>query len=426
MKRKFDVENVIHYIPGNLLARSAFVLAIVLFAGCRLAPRPPNTPRDPKGPSSAVSGETLSFTTSTTDSDGDSVAFHLAWGDGDTSAWSRFVASGESVTASHAYRSAGCFYVRAQARDSREEYSGWTNPAAISVFGPPAPTNIPAGTTSGVVGDTLVYRSSSSDSLSDTVRIRFDWGDGDTSDWSLPLYHEVVVMSHVYQRAGGFAIRSQARDRRSTLSVWSVSLDVWITPNDPPDIPIPPEGPIISQLGDTLVFRTATTDPNGDSVSIHFDLGDGSESNWSPFVKGGETISVSHVYLAADSFYVRAQARDKHHAVSGWSGPTGILVEPFSLKPLLGIRDWYYYSKKYYIPTYWDLWFGGYAVDTTYSKLDSICVHAKIDCYDDTLVWEIADSLLPGDSAVFSYSALIQYEWPQLEKLWIDGQRRLK
>jgi hypothetical protein len=85
-----------------MLARSPFSLSVAFFAGCRLAPRPPNTPREPVGPSTAVSGETLSFTTSTTDSDGDSVALHFAWGDRDTSLWSRFVASGESVTASRA------------------------------------------------------------------------------------------------------------------------------------------------------------------------------------------------------------------------------------------------------------------------------------------------------------------------------------
>jgi len=87
---------------------------------------PPGTPSIPSGRSSGVTGAFHEFSSSATDPDGDSVAIRFSWGDGDISDWSSQVLSGQTVSMSHAWATAGIYDVRAQAKDSRGATSGWS------------------------------------------------------------------------------------------------------------------------------------------------------------------------------------------------------------------------------------------------------------------------------------------------------------
>jgi len=64
------------------------------------------------------------------------VAIRFAWGDGDTSEWSAFVASGESVSMSHAWAAPDTYAVTAQAKDTGNAPSLWSAPHSI-VIRPP-------------------------------------------------------------------------------------------------------------------------------------------------------------------------------------------------------------------------------------------------------------------------------------------------
>jgi len=92
---------------------AAALLALAL-PSCKKQNHRPDAPTAPSGPDSAAIGDTLTFTASAVDSDGDSVAIRFDWGDGDTSAWSDLAVSGESVTMTHSWRDSGSYSVRAQ------------------------------------------------------------------------------------------------------------------------------------------------------------------------------------------------------------------------------------------------------------------------------------------------------------------------
>jgi len=88
---------------------------------------PPSTPATPSGPDTGNVGTSYSFSTSTTDPDGDNVAYQFDWGDGNLSSWSSYVSSGSSVSMSHSWSSTGTYSVKAKAKDANGAESGWSD-----------------------------------------------------------------------------------------------------------------------------------------------------------------------------------------------------------------------------------------------------------------------------------------------------------
>jgi len=86
----------------------------------------PNIPPAPTGPDSGTPGTSYSFTATTTDPDGDQVAFKFDWGDGSQSDWSGFVSSGGSASASHSWASEATYEVKVKAKDTNDAESGWS------------------------------------------------------------------------------------------------------------------------------------------------------------------------------------------------------------------------------------------------------------------------------------------------------------
>ena len=105
--------------------------------------------------------------------------------------------------------------------------------------------NLPYGPNSGLVGWTYLYWITVYDSDWDSVAARFDWGDGDTSDWSpwqgeedtLELGSEIkiggtcetIYMFHSWQYPGTYYIKAQAKDKKEAFSEWSKSNPIIIS-----------------------------------------------------------------------------------------------------------------------------------------------------------------------------------------------------
>ncbi len=87
-----------------------------------------------------------------------------------------------------------------------------------------------------------------------------------------------------------------------------------------------PSGPETGSTGSLLAFTSSATDPNGDSVAIRFDWGDGDTSDWSAWLAGGATATDSHSWSAADTYLVCAQARNAAGVSSDWSKPLAVAI----------------------------------------------------------------------------------------------------
>lgn len=106
-----------------------------LLQGCTALNNPPHAPGVPQGLSSGDIDVPYSFSASAVDPDGDNVSIKFDWGDGGDSGWSAYVASGDTIFASHSYSAAGTYQIRAMAKDDKGRESGWSDTHAIAIGG---------------------------------------------------------------------------------------------------------------------------------------------------------------------------------------------------------------------------------------------------------------------------------------------------
>ncbi|UCG44236.1 MAG: PQQ-like beta-propeller repeat protein [candidate division WOR-3 bacterium] len=116
-------------LPGLLM------LPAVLSLSCKTqtANLPPDTPELVSSGTIVLKGSAVSYSATATDPDGGAVSFRFSWGDGDTSDWSLWVASGDTAAETHAWADTGTFVTTAQARDEEDALSGWSQQCSVSV-----------------------------------------------------------------------------------------------------------------------------------------------------------------------------------------------------------------------------------------------------------------------------------------------------
>ncbi len=106
------------------------------------------------------------------------------------------------------------------------------------------------------------------------------------------------------------------------------SIIVYYYPgNHPPNQPTMPEGPTEGEVGESLYFASHFTDPDGDSMEIMFDWGDGTKTGWIGPVANDTTVGNYHTYSSPGTYEVRTKARDiPYMAESEWSEPWSVTI----------------------------------------------------------------------------------------------------
>ena len=255
----------------------------------------PTTPATPSGSSSALVNTAITFSTSATDPNGDSLQYRFDWGNGVVSSWG-------AASQSYSWPTAGQYAVKAQAQDGKGAVSAWSAAKSVTITqtaanGAPSTPATPSGSSSALVNTAITFSTSATDPNGDSLQYRFDWGNGVVSNWG------AAGQSYSWSTAGQYAVKAQAQDGKGAVSAWSAAKSVTITqgsasgtadsdkdgvpdsldafPNDPqewadangngigdnadaaaaqtaPDAPIP-----ISPVNDAVVssMATLTTDP---------------------------------------------------------------------------------------------------------------------------------------------------------------------
>ena len=118
---------------------------------------------------------------------------------------------------------------------------------------------------------------------------------------------------------------------------------VFIVPsckkNKAPYMPSTPSGPSSGSINTEYTFTSLAEDPEEDSIAIRFDWGDGDTSNWSSYVASAETVTMNHSYSHADTYYVKAQAKDEYDFISSWSEAHSIVICPIPGWTFGGLYD---------------------------------------------------------------------------------------
>ena len=269
---------------------------------------PPLTPSAPSGPSDGIPETSYSFSSSTTDPDGNDVYYLFDWGDGSNSSWLGPYASGASVSAAHSWFTAGLHDVRVKAKDIWDDESEWSSVSSFEIIDdPPGDPVAPSGPVSGYHSVSYSYSTSAvTDPDGDDVEYQFDWGDGNVSAWSSSL-----SASYVWAVPGTYDVSVMARDIYGAQSASSPALTV-VMGNRAPITPGKPTGPQGGAVGIEYSFIGATSDPEDDPMQYQFDWGDGSLSDWS------EDYQQDYIWEQSGTFFVRMRARDSWN-VSEWS-----------------------------------------------------------------------------------------------------------
>jgi hypothetical protein len=96
--------------------------------------------------------------------------------------------------------------------------------------------------------------------------------------------------------------------------------------NKSPEIPTIPSGPLSGTINVPDTFSSSATDLDDDSIAIRFDWGDGDTSDWSSWVRSGDSVSIAHFWSDSGSYNLKAQAEDIKGATSDWSSSHSIVV----------------------------------------------------------------------------------------------------
>jgi len=189
----------------------------------------------------------------------------------------------------------------------------------------PAP---PTGIASSFIGTELVYTASATDPDQFKVSMRFDWNDGDTSDWSREVNNtDTVQAAHVWHVPNTYYVSVQAKDPKGSTSLWSNWLAVVIkdTVNIPPGIPAITEGPDSAVVGQLCQFKVVGTDGNEDRLYYYVDWGT-VDTFVSAQVPSGTEVVAEYAWPDTGTFFIRTQAQDEKGAFSGWSVGREIVI----------------------------------------------------------------------------------------------------
>ncbi|KYK32414.1 MAG: hypothetical protein AYK22_09240 [Thermoplasmatales archaeon SG8-52-3] len=174
----------------------------------------PDRPVKPEGPDFGAVGIEYSFSTSSTDPDGDQLYFIWDWGDGTTSAWMGPYSSGETCVANHSWNEDGNFEVKVKARDEHFSQSDWSESSTIEIvynYPPEIPEIV--GAFRVLPGIAYNFKFSSNEPDGEDVYFYIEWGDGEVEEWIGPYSSgEKITLSHKYTTKGYYLINATAKD----------------------------------------------------------------------------------------------------------------------------------------------------------------------------------------------------------------------
>jgi hypothetical protein len=188
-------------------------------------------PAAPSGPEEGYLDVEYEYSVYTTNPD---AYWMFDWGDGTYSDWLSIEESENSITQSHSWSSIGTYQVRVKFKNDFFPDGVWSESLEVTIieyYGNDIPNkpSTPSGKVIGCMGVEYSYSTSATDPKGDNVQYRFDWDDGNLSNWtSLVSSGTVSIVSYGWKHPGEYSILSQARDQNGLTSSWSNPLNIMI------------------------------------------------------------------------------------------------------------------------------------------------------------------------------------------------------
>jgi len=255
---------------------------------------PPYKPSTPSGPTTGSADYSYTYSTITSDFEGDNVRYGWDWNsDLIVDEWTGYSSSGTTINIDHSWSKTGKYYVSVKAEDKLGTRSSFSESLSVNikevVNHPPNTPKIPSGSTTGNTGVLYGYSTSATDSDGDNVRYGWDWnGDKRIDGWTSYNPSGNTITSKNSWWAGTYYIQVLAEDKKGAQSGWSSSLKVTISGNKKPVAFIDKIDPTYAATQETISFEGHGTDSDGQIIVYRWKSSiDGIISDKATFQKSG-------------------------------------------------------------------------------------------------------------------------------------------
>lgn len=187
--------------------------------------------------------------------------------------------------------------------------------------------SIPLGTTFGYVGIDYEYAIIT---LNPDSFWMFDWGDGTNSSWlQLEQNQSSITETHHWDAVGSYQLHVRYKSDTAPYGIWSEAMVIEIAAFSNDDFPYAPilyTGKIQGWNNTLYTYSALTTDPYDQQVCYRFDYGNGTFSEWTPYVPSGTSSYHSFAWVSPGIYALRAQARNHYGLESEWSDPVQVII----------------------------------------------------------------------------------------------------
>ena len=127
------VGNLLKIIPMGEAGDIDFQLNFELISTTYTMQGAPERPERPTGTTKGKPNEDFSYSTTTTDLEGDQVFYSFDWGDGSLSDWIGPFDSGETISFNKTWSEKGSYSIRVKAKDAANHESPWSDPLNVQM-----------------------------------------------------------------------------------------------------------------------------------------------------------------------------------------------------------------------------------------------------------------------------------------------------
>jgi hypothetical protein len=228
-------------------------------------------------------------------------------------------------------------YIYAEAHDEQSENPQYGDyPEGIgAIFSlwhgsdPPETPSVPDGPDEWVQYVETTFSTMAIEPEGEQVYYKFDWGEGNFSDWVGPYESgETGEASHVWEELGDYEIKAMAKDINGVQSEWSDPAFLSIVENEKPS-KVTIAGPKWGLGGEEYEFTFTSTDPDNHDIYYRVDWDDGNGTGYIGPYSSGEQITLSHSWKLKGTYWIKAWAKD---AVGGKSGQASFKINILTSK----------------------------------------------------------------------------------------------
>ena len=141
----------------------------------------------------------------------------------------------------------------------------WNFTTESQINNPPNIPDAPSGPSSGKIGTSYSFSTSTIDPNEDNIAYKFDWGDGNISNWTSYISSgDIVDQLHSYSTKGTYYIKAKAKDVNGAESLWSNSHKIIIDLEiNKPVAPSKLSATTLSQNNISLVWQDNSNNETG-------------------------------------------------------------------------------------------------------------------------------------------------------------------